>query len=1091
MENTTPPKRKGRRILRRVASLFATFCLFLIVFPIILALVIYSQNDDRVLSIPKLKDFVADKLDKNTPDFQFELGNAGLSKGGSILNPKLVFEEVVLRDQNDVPLIRMPRVGADLNILTGLGDKKGVLNIDSAQFLLLRDTDGRFNVGAADTSGTAKISQSFDETIDNLFELPIMQNIESLSVSNILLTYVDLKENQTFQLKNGVINVVNEDNELKISSNLELEREGQEPSLILFSGRRTKGGSTSDITFKIENADPVNLADQLPGLDWLRNIEAEASASFVVELGTDARLEQMNGVLDLGAGRLRETPANAGAMFESVKAYFDYDAATDFLSFSSFEMITSLGSVIGNSTAKMERDLAGRVIGAELEMGVDTILLNQPQMFDQPLKFGRGKVQADVQFSPIAVSVKKAVLNYGDLSIIASGDLWARPDFWQSKFDLRLDQLTAQQMKSLWPISFIPKTRKWIAKNLEKGVVSDFNGFFSRQDGQTEFDFKFAFDDVKTGLVPTVDPLQFGRGDGRLDQNKLTLNLADGQLIPTGGKALNMAGSVFHIADINARPAIGKVALKATGDLQSALMVLDAPKFQFIEKFGKTVDVANGNATVEGWLEVPLIKGAKPDAIKFDLAGVLDGVTSTKLIKGRALSADTINVSAKDSEISLSGEVNLDDVPTRFKWNQLLKNNPSKQSTVSGQLTLNKQSLDAFNISLPNGSFSGATPARVEIVMRPKTDGTFVLKSDLMGADLKIAPLGWSKPKNTKGSLSVSGVLSEPIKIDAIDVTANGLTAHGTVNFAPDGGFASAEFPSLTVGQWLSTSLMLTGVGSTATTNLSGGTVDLRQLDFGQSSGETAGPLILSLDRLRLTDDLSLTSFNANITRTGAPTGKFNARVNGGAAIRGTISRGTKGARITVTGNDAGNILRSAGFFDNIFGGATTIVLEPSEGSDVYEGRFDVSNFRMQHSNSMAALLDGISLVGLLQKLKGGGIQFGQAKGWFTLRPEGVQLREVSLVGASIGISLQGWFASKSKAVDFDGVVTPLYVVNGAFERIAGKLFGRQKGEGVFSFVYTMKGPAADPTVRVKPLSILTPGVFRQIFRQDIPAPPK
>ena len=45
--------------------------------------------------------------------------------------------------------------------------------------------------------------------------------------------------------------------------------------------------------------------------------------------------------------------------------------------------------------------------------------------------------------------------------------------------------------------------------------------------------------------------------------------------------------------------------------------------------------------------------------------------------------------------------------------------------------------------------------------------------------------------------------------------------------------------------------------------------------------------------------------------------------------------------------------------------------------------------------------------------------------------------------------------------------------------------------EGLFSFVYTMKGPTDAPKVRVQPLSILTPGAFRKLFRSDIPEPKK
>ena len=87
-------------------------------------------------------------------------------------------------------------------------------------------------------------------------------------------------------------------------------------------------------------------------------------------------------------------------------------------------------------------------------------------------------------------------------------------------------------------------------------------------------------------------------------------------------------------------------------------------------------------------------------------------------------------------------------------------------------------------------------------------------------------------------------------------------------------------------------------------------------------------------------------------------------------------------------------------------------------------------------------------------------------------------------------MTLDGWYDTKNKSVNFEGVVTPLYVVNGVFERLFGQLVGRRKGEGMFSFTYRMRGPASQPKVGVNPLSILTPGAFREIFRQKAPTPP-
>jgi hypothetical protein len=60
--------------------------------------------------------------------------------------------------------------------------------------------------------------------------------------------------------------------------------------------------------------------------------------------------------------------------------------------------------------------------------------------------------------------------------------------------------------------------------------------------------------------------------------------------------------------------------------------------------------------------------------------------------------------------------------------------------------------------------------------------------------------------------------------------------------------------------------------------------------------------------------------------------------------------------------------------------------------------------------------------------------------------------------------------------------VSPLYLINGI-----GSILTRP-GEGLIGFNFTVTGNAAAPSVGVNPLSVFTPGMFREIFRR---APPE
>ena len=129
----------------------------------------------------------------------------------------------------------------------------------------------------------------------------------------------------------------------------------------------------------------------------------------------------------------------------------------------------------------------------------------------------------------------------------------------------------------------------------------------------------------------------------------------------------------------------------------------------------------------------------------------------------------------------------------------------------------------------------------------------------------------------------------------------------------------------------------------------------------------------------------------------------------------------------------------------------------------------------------MAALLSAVSVVGLLEQLDGQGIPFQSVEADFRLTPTRATVLRSSAVGASIGLSMDGIYELKSGEMQMQGVVSPLYLLNGV-----GSVLTR-KGEGVLGFNYRLSGTATAPRVTVNPLSIFTPGMFREIFRRPAP----
>ncbi|WP_444429333.1 hypothetical protein ACTTAM_10705 [Rhodobacter capsulatus] len=167
--------------------------------------------------------------------------------------------------------------------------------------------------------------------------------------------------------------------------------------------------------------------------------------------------------------------------------------------------------------------------------------------------------------------------------------------------------------------------------------------------------------------------------------------------------------------------------------------------------------------------------------------------------------------------------------------------------------------------------------------------------------------------------------------------------------------------------------------------------------------------------------------------------------------------------------------------FSKARGGTLDLTLMPVE-TKSYDGRLAISNLRVQDAPVLASMLSAASVIGLLEQLNGDGLLFTDVAGRFHLSPQGVSVTSGQAVGASMGVTMSGNYYPDSKAIDMQGVVTPFYLVNAI-----GQIFAR-KGEGLFGFNYRMRGTSEAPRITINPLSIFTPGMFREIFRR---APPK
>jgi len=653
--------------------------------------------------------------------------------------------------------------------------------------------------------------------------------------------------------------------------------------------------------------------------------------------------------------------------------------------------------------------------------------------------------------------------------------------------DLLLDRITHDRLLALWPVGVVPNTRAWLVANVQTSQLFDVKAALRlAPDAPPKLSLGYEFTGTDVVFLKTLPPITQATGYASILGNSFALVIDRGTIHAPKGGAINMAGSVFRVPDITILPAPAEIDLRTDSSVTAAMSLLDEPPFGFLTKGGQPVEGTEGRAVMTARISLPLAARVMPDDVSYAVRGRMLDVRSAVLVPGRQLAADELLLEADDDQISIGGKGTLGGVPFDATWQQKFGPDDKGRASVTGTVELSQRFVDAFSIGLPKGALSKAGQGQFSLALTRGGTTRFEMNSDLRGLGIRIPELGWSKSAAGKGRLAIAGTFGTPPAIERLDLSGPGLSASGQVVLNPGGGLEQARFSRVKVGGWLDGPVTLTGNGPNRPVSVAmrGGSIDLRKSTLGGGSGES-GALTLALDRMVISQGISLTGFRGSFNGKGGLNGTFTALVNGQAAVSGSVAPSKGRSAVRIVSDDAGAVIRAAGVFDRAVGGAMDLILLPEGDDGNYDGRLNIGNTRIVKAPMLAELLGLISVVGLLEQLNGPGIQFQQVEAEFRLSPTAVEVTRGSAIGNSMGVSMAGVYALGTGVMDIQGVISPIYLLNGV------GAFLTRKGEGLFGFNYRLRGTVAAPKVQVNPLSILTPGMFRDLFRSAPPTLPQ
>ncbi len=676
-------------------------------------------------------------------------------------------------------------------------------------------------------------------------------------------------------------------------------------------------------------------------------------------------------------------------------------------------------------------------------------------------------------------------------------------------FGAQLPEMKVAAVKQLWPFWMARKPRDWVMANMFGGDVT--NGAIAvfipagRMKGPgmplnlDERELQISFDIAGNRLVLPGDipPLMDLGGHFDLKGEKLSVKIAKANATFPSKRVVNVEGGTFGIAETYTKPLMADLDIKVTGKADAIAELASAKPVNGLRGTGLEVADFSGKATANVQARFGLISDQNPPKPDFKAQVALDDVDLARPMEGHKITGVDGKLDINPQVAKLEAKGQIDSVPAEI----MLVEPVDKASSVKRERLI--------TASLSNDQREKLVPGLSEII-----DGTVTVelsriddkrqgvKLDLGKAALSIPYVGWTKGGGipAKASFEVSKT-DNRTDIGKFVLDGDGFGARGEIGLAGSQ-LVAANFSSMKLSASDSFAVTLKQSKGVYDIGVTGDTADVRPIisrmrnssDGGKSDNPSEGGATVRLNLSRLIGFNDEAIRNASMVLTIREGDVKRLDLSGvtrnGQAVVGETQSGNGRDIISLTSGDAGSLARFADLYSHMRGGLLNLKFETETGSD-WNGSVDIRNFNVVNEQRLQSMVNSPTGEGgrSLNSAVKGNVDISSSKfqrGFARLAyRNGTMVLDNGLVrGENIGATFQGIVKDPRGNMDMTGTFMPAYGLNRLFGEVPlfGAILGNGRDRGLLGITFKLTGKFSKPDLTVNPLSIIAPGVFRQIF---------
>lgn len=737
-------------------------------------------------------------------------------------------------------------------------------------------------------------------------------------------------------------------------------------------------------------------------------------------------------------------------------------------------------------------------------------------------------IEGEVAGGGTAIEIEKFAIGAGGGQVQAAGRMAVSRGGISQDFRGRISSLGINAVKAAWPRGLNPVFRKWsgeqvLAGTFKHGTFSYSSQLGSRSGGRPQsveerkVKAVFEAEDLKIEPEQRTAPVVMKRALVRVDDDVLEVDIPEGSmLLPSGAKLQVRQGKLLS-TDLWSPRGTGVLSFKVSGGLAAGLEMLEQDGFGIGQPLGRSRSGLSGQVQGTFSVTLPLGEDLGPEDVKVRGEGKVSGGEWRGLFGRHSVKGAALDFSINERNVEGNGKFLVSGVPATITWQRVLGAEAHEQPAL--RLTANLDDSDRTQLGIGTGGIlHGET--RFEVLVSPRKNDAPNIRvvADIGKAELLFRSLAWRKGPGVAGSVAFEVVEEGNERLLLKDFKASGpdMAVSGEVRVSQKRGIESFSFPNFTLD--LSTHLDVQGRLKSKNLwelKVKGRTFDGRNFyrslfSVGTVDGAAKVPqdddadldLRAEIEHVVGFDDVGMRSLDLTLMRRKGNLENIQARGivdsgqgNAGQPLVVTMSgTGKRERRLVASSDDAGQVFRMVGFYPNMQGGKMQLAVN-LDGSGAAEktGQLFVRQFRIFGDQVVGEVLQAPDESGRKRRREviREVLEFDWMRVPFSVGYGQFVMHGADVRGPLLGVTLKGKADYRSRTVNLGGTYVPLQGLNAMFKDIPllGQILSGPNGEGVLGVTFAIQGPMSQPQVLVNPLSMVAPGIFREMFQMTNPSP--